>query len=216
MADLRLHPTVNKMYGERAMQNVREQYKGIDQGLRDIPTELHLGSIRGPGFSETYPVGSTDPTQKGKVNQNAMRIELQKARGFANPSGLDKLRTILAAETTHQMTETDPTVRGIKMQLLESLGEDTVPFLEMQKRYAQTVDQLRKEGRPLGSNWESFENALNGPLGDWLLFERVFPELTEDHWRDYYEEGGGFDPKQMKLLNQLKRHLKEGSNVNQR
>jgi len=209
--DLRTHPTINKLYADRAFQNVRNQYKGIDQSLRDVPVELHLGSIRGPGFSETYTVGSTDPTQKGKVNPNAMRIELQKARHFANPSGLDKLRSILAAETTHQMTQTDPVVRDIKMQLLGSLGEDTVPFLEMKKRYAQTVDQLRKEGRPLGSNWESFESALNGPMGDWLLFERVFPELTEDNWRDYYESGGGFDPKQMELLNQLKRYLKEGS-----
>ena len=207
MADLRTHPAINKWYAERAMQNVRDQYKGIDQGLRDIPTEMHIGNIRGPGFSETYPVGSTDPTQKGKVNPNAMRIELQKARQYANPSGQDKLRTILAAEATHQLSETDPVVREIKMRLIESLKEGSEPWEEMHKRYEQTV----ADGAT-GTNWESYESALNGPMGDWLLFERVFPELTEDHWRKYYEEGGGFDPNQMELLNKLKLYLKEGSN----
>lgn len=209
--DLKTHPAVNKWYAERAMQNVRDRYKGIDQGLRDIPTEIHLGSVRGPGFSETYPVGSADPTQKGKVNPNAMRIELQKARRFANPSGMDSLRTILAAETTHQLTQTDPVVRGLKMKLVESLKEGSVPLKEMKRRYAQTIKRLDREGTPRGTNWETFEGALHGPMGDWLLFERVFPELTEDHWRDYYESGGGFDPDQMELLNELKRYIKEGS-----
>lgn len=207
MADLRSNPSINKWYAERAMQNVRDQYKGIDQGLRDIPTEMHIGNIRGPGFSETYPVGTTDPTQKGKVNPNAMRIELQKARQYANPSGQDKLRTILAAEATHQLSETDPVVRGIKMRLIESLKEGSEPWQEMHDRYEQTV----RDGAD-GSNWESYESALHGPMGDWLLFERVFPELTEDHWREYYEKGGGFDPEQMELLNELKSYLKEGSN----
>lgn len=204
--DLRTNPTVNKWYAERAMQNVRDQYKGIDQGLRDIPVELHQGHVRGPGYSETYPVGSTDPTQKGKVNPDAMRIELQKARQYANPSGQDRLRTILAAETTHQLAQTDPVVRGIKMKLIESLKEGSEPWKEMHQRYEQTVN-----GGATGTNWESYESALNGPMGDWLLFERVFPELTEDNWREYYEKGGGFDPKQMELLNELKRYLKEGS-----
>ncbi len=213
MADLRRHPNVNKWYAERAMQNVRDHYKGIDQGLRDIPTEIHIGNRKGPGFSETYTVGQTDPTQKGKVNPDAMRIELRKARKDAIPFGdMDRLRTVLAAESTHQLSQTDPVVRGIKMKLIESLEEGSEPWKEMHKRYA---DQVARGAT--GYNWESYESALYGPMGDWLLFERVFPELTEEHWREYYKKGGGFNPKQMELLNELKRYLKEGSqNVNQR
>ena len=213
IADLRAHPNVNQWYAERAMKNVRDHYKGIDQGLGDTPTEIHIGNRRGPGFSETYTVGQTDPTQKGKVNPDAMRIELRKARQHATPLGdADMLRTILAAESTHQLTQTDPVVRGIKMKLIESLKEGSEPWHEMHRRYEQTVND-----GATGTNWESYESALNGPMGDWLLFERVFPELNEPHWREYYEKGGGFDPKQMELLNELKRYLKEGSqNVNQR
>ncbi len=45
-------------------------------------------------------------------------------------------------------------------------------------------------------------------MGDWLLFERVFPELmnAEDD-RRYMRQGGGFGESQMNIINKVKSYL---------
>ena len=118
----------------------------------------------------------------------------------------------MAAETTHQLTSTkdgipfDPKIFGWKQEILSSLDEKQTE--ELQDRYLGTVRWLQDEGRPLGSNWESFENAKFGPMGDWLVFERLFPELMNDpREQKYMREGGGFRPDQMDIIDAIRSYI---------
>ena len=208
-ADRNLDPDVNRAYANQAFSEMRKQYKGIDKSLGKSPVEIRLGDFdSGQGWSETYHIGSEDAP-----NPEALRIELQKARRYAHPGGdLDKLKTLMAAETTHQLTSTrdgipfDPKIFGWKQEILSSLDEKQTE--ELLDRYLGTVRWLQDEGRPLGSNWESFENAKFGPMGDWLVFERLFPELMNDpRYQKYMREGGGFRPDQMDIIDAIRSYI---------
>ena len=208
-------------YARRVFDEMRRELPGIDKSLGDTPVKLSLGNPEGMGWSETYTVGNTDmPT-----NPEAMRIELQKGQRYLDPltrhdSGQrGKLKELFAAETTHQLADVingvpfDEKIFNWKRELLDnidSLPNDHRIKRELRRRYDRTREELLKK-RPdgnIGSNWESFENAKRGPMGDWLLFERVFPELmnTEDD-RRYMRQGGGFGESQMNIINKVKSYL---------
>jgi len=219
-----LHETGSRMgstdlgYARQVFDEMRRELPGIDKSLGDTPVNLSLGNPEGMGWSETYTVGSTDIP-----NPEAMRIELQKGQRYLDPSirhdsgERGKLKELFAAETTHQLTDVingvpfDKKVFNWKRELLDNI--DSLPDnhdikVELRDRYNNTVNYLNKKGIPLGSNWESFENAKNGPMGDWLVFERIFPELmNEEKDRRYMRQGGGFGESQMNIINKIKSYF---------
>jgi len=196
-------------FANKAFNDVRNQ-----GALKDFPIELRMGDKTGPGHLETIQPGDTGPN--GEYDDGSIdsyKIELRKAIGLANSKGLPKLRNMIRADSTHILTSkdragkpVDPKMFGIKRKIIDSL--DNRQMSEALQRYERTVQMLSEEGSPPGSNWESFPAALDGPLGDWLVFERVFPELmNEPGEQKWMAKGGGFNKKQLALISEARKHI---------
>ena len=216
MADLRLHPTINREYANRALDDVRGKYKGIANSLGKTPVEVRLGNVRGPGFSETYTLGSTDADKPDRL-----RVEMRESRRnflprepskYQTGGGREISRDMLAGELLHQLGDApngvpfDPKFYEMKKALMNSLTEDQMA--EMSHWY----QRIKEEGAT-GTNWESLESALMTSMGDGFIRDSLFPETGKyEDDRMWLRSKDRLTPEQAGIVNKIRDYILGNAN----
>ena len=167
-------------YIQQLLQEARTQYPFISQHSPQVV----LGT--GDGYAETYPVGETGrPLGGGRFSRptslpiDQVGIEIYKPKEFT------------ARDLAGELLHIDPYANKIRDQLIKTWSPEQIKALQ---EHALDFDATLAEGRPIQ---DAIKNATDSALRGYAVGQ----------WSPEVDKALKYTPKQMELLNSLKKYI---------